>query len=641
MAHVAACPKCSCQLTLPGNLPPNARLRCPDCDEIFAPGAAPPVKTARAVVVVPPPSQSADTPPPADPEPAAAQPSQSPAEAPKEPPARAEAPAKPTSVQAEVPAPERERPSEKLDGLQMLLKSTMEFNSQPKVEPPKPSSVEQPPTLSDWLKRGSGEADDTPPAAEAPEEDAKPSEPLAAEQPEADKPIGAKTVSQSSAATQPSLESLLSSFRGEDPPAQEPSPPTEPQAADQSSDLDPPPAADTAQVEEDAPSPAPEPPAAAPPVSRTPPVEPTPTPPAPSQPAPTKFEDLPVESLAAPTPAAEAPPAPKGRDLRTPGMDTNPAPPRRSSRVRSLSVIVTSGALGVMLGYLGLLWLAGPSSDVLGVSNVLPSALLPASFSPDVRPPLVPPPEDPPLPEGADAESPRVDPRVEQAGFADEGGQHDAAVAAFSEPDPAPAALSQGGVRLIGAPAPYTIDQLSEVLRGADDARAVMCDKSLAANPEAARELGSAYGKLCQVAQVLTFVEDASADRELTTLEAKELYIRLFTFDHARSDSRAMASRWLAWPERANGGVFFSGALKGAKPMGSVSELRVTLSDGEVVSVLTDEQLDPARFFGGTEIGVVGCVVEDPVNRVEGYKGVAERAVWACHTFPVGKPRHD
>jgi hypothetical protein len=53
---------------------------------------------------------------------------------------------------------------------------------------------------------------------------------------------------------------------------------------------------------------------------------------------------------------------------------------RQRSFARSLILTVVGGLLGLGVGYYGLLWLRGPSADILQVAQFLPKAVLPASF---------------------------------------------------------------------------------------------------------------------------------------------------------------------------------------------------------------------------------------------------------------------
>ncbi|TWT85312.1 hypothetical protein Pla123a_01190 [Posidoniimonas polymericola] len=590
-----------------------------------------------------------------------------------------EKPQQPQSTQSETKLPEPKQPEAK----QPEAKQPTE----PKASTDKPTaekpSLDKPGTLSDWMQRDTDPpTDESKPRAA---EERQTAEKEQAAEAQAEKPAGAKTVSESSRKTQPSLESLLSSFR-DNPSGAGPTKPAEASQPEPARPTPmPPKTADPKPVQQPAAqAPAPTPSSTSQPTAAflrpapAPPRGPQQTPSAPrpaagqgpappitkpsaneqaaeqtrSTPKPTAFEDLSVEQLAAqggpatpPQPrAAERPTdAPRPRPLTASelGRSSN-SYGRSGSRAKSAAVVVASAAVGLGLGYLGLLWVAGPSGDMLGVARVLPSAVLPASFQADEPQPLTTPQSEGAIGDAAtsdaSADAPQEDPNIAPAGYEATVIPPRPRVASFersSQQD------SLGVERLVGAPEPYRVEQLAGVLVGADDARRTMSEKSLAVTPEAARELGSAYGKLCQVAQVLTFTDNASGSRELTALEAKELFIRLFAYGHARSDSCAMASRWLAWSQRANGGIFFAGDLIGASKAGEVYEYRLRLSPSELVAVLSDEPIDPNRFHLKNQMGVVGCVIEDPAARVQGYTGKADRAVWACHTIPLTKPRFD
>lgn len=490
--------------------------------------------------------------------------------------------------------------------------------------PPAPFPAPQggaPEKLSDWLDRAADERVET--SSEEGVGDRDPGD-QAPSAPGATDPefSSRRTVADSPGSTAPSIESLLSRFRGapfddSDAPGDE--------ASDEESE-----AAEAPQPEEQ------QRPHAAPAAD---------------------FEfDIDQESEQKPHEDEPPPPEPPDADalqavhrLATKGNGR-----RRRSVVTQLAGVALFGLLGVALGGYALLWIRGPQGDLLGVSRYLPAAMLPASFANNSAP-------SPPAPAGAPPESEPRAPRDESAmADARPAPIRDDAVdpATFQEPPSAPEPIDESTdsaeededqdpraarprVTLVGAPSPYSLDQLDAAMERSEDARRVLSDNSLTENPSAGPEMGRAYAKLCELAQVLTFVDTSQPDPEIKRLAARDLYRRLFVYKHARDDSRDIATRWLKWTGRPHGGVFFAGDLQSMADKGSVWEFRLRLADGVQVTVLRDRPMDPQQFVNTMELGVVGCVVEDATNRVEGYTGDADRAVWACHTFRLTKPKYE
>ena len=69
---------------------------------------------------------------------------------------------------------------------------------------------------------------------------------------------------------------------------------------------------------------------------------------------------------------------------------------------------------------------------------------------------------------------------------------------------------------------------------------------------------------------------------------------------------------------------------------GSVVEYQFALPDGTTnLTVLTPQRLDPAEFANAERVGVVGNLLQQPTNHIEGYTGTADKAIWAGHLFPI------
>ncbi|WP_146400147.1 hypothetical protein [Pseudobythopirellula maris] len=222
--------------------------------------------------------------------------------------------------------------------------------------------------------------------------------------------------------------------------------------------------------------------------------------------------------------------------------------------------------------------------------------------------------------------------------------------ASYEAPAAEPSAFGNGpiaptqpanGSLLVGAPN-YGPQELAEAMRGADEAARAFAAGSLD-NPEQAAAMGQSYASLCRVARVLTLLDDGAMgpDAEFDRLQASQLLKRSLRLQDARINSRRVASAWVGWSERTDGGVFFAGKPIASRERGSVFEYTFALEGGETVPVLSEERIDGKRILvaQATEIGVIGVVVENPAERVAGYIGDAPRAVWCRKTLALGAPR--
>ncbi|MEM9184892.1 MAG: hypothetical protein AAGB00_00180 [Planctomycetota bacterium] len=330
---------------------------------------------------------------------------------------------------------------------------------------------------------------------------------------------------------------------------------------------------------------------------------------------------------------------------------------------RALTISAATLA-GVGIGYGLLIAIGGAGYDSLGLLAARENQTVPATDQPSDS--LAPP--APFAPERASGPiKPAIDdPRAEPAGFASPGDAPaprfevmsdapdlldapppvargiepaDSAVAdepaAFVPEDPR-AGETAAGIGIAGAPQ-YSAADLKLALSGADQARAELRNHSLAAGDSLAL-VGRSYAKLCEVAQVMAFAapDRSHPDMMIQRLESQDLFLRLFRSQHARDDSRQIATRWLSWPDRPHGGVFFAGLPVDARSAGSVYEYQFELGSGAQVAVLSPTPFRTKRFIDATSIGVVGCVIEAPADRIEGYVGQAPRAVWVAHIIPLG-----
>lgn len=594
MAELISCPRCSAELSLPSEEPADHLLQCPQCAATFEPADAERRQIAQAVF-------------------------------------------------AERPAPPaEEEPTPPIAG----LRETIELSTPGVIEGTISESAasDTSSTLSDWLNRETPAVEETAPAVS--ESPADPTAPLPTEEsPETSEPVAAENA-------QPSLESLLSSFRGEPSPQESPEPSPTEALREESSNLFSSKAtlSGIETVADLAPLPTPKPEEPSTPEAA---VEETTTPTAES-----------AEPSEEREPVSEPTTSDFGFDFDMPGATAAEEEPTESPSVSSLddssshdqlskrsrkrrwvqpAAVSVCGLVGVSLGYLGLLWVGGPSSDLLGASRGMPSFMLPASFdqndpaAPAIQPRSTPPADPSSVPPPSEVDLVTFEQSTPEASdpnpLVSEGSPR--------EPAPLPMAHPPAEARLLNAPESFTAAQLRELLTGAEQARRAMSEKSLANTPDAARELGGAYAQLCQIAQALTFLEMSPTDRDLTNLEAKELFHRLFAHRHAREDASNMASRWLAFEQRPHGGVFFAGELVSAQRKGSVVEFRVRLSSGQGVTVLSAHPLRPNRFIGAKALGVVGSVVESATSQVVGYEGDKDQVIWAAHTISLGEPQFD
>lgn len=337
-------------------------------------------------------------------------------------------------------------------------------------------------------------------------------------------------------------------------------------------------------------------------------------------------------------------------------------PRRRRSIVRSVVMTAVGGVMGLAAGYYALLWIRGPEIDFLEAAKFLPQAILPPSFKAAPGPMSAMPPlqakneketpersedaapvhdtiadekaSDTPAasPSGAESSSEKL------ASFEERlNDQKPAEPALLDSPPAAPLKESEpiaAPIQIKDAPS-FTVAELSAALEAGKEAEAGLVTGNLGDSRESDRAKGFSYSILADLAQKTTFVEGGSAS-EAGTLqqEAEDLFRRILSDPRSRNEVGQVVLRWIASPNRKQGGVFLAGNLQSCEARGPVSECSVTLPSGQTLPVLVPA---PAadRIGSRSSVAVVGWIVDDPAKQVTGYTGTESRAIFAPKLIPL------
>jgi hypothetical protein len=326
-------------------------------------------------------------------------------------------------------------------------------------------------------------------------------------------------------------------------------------------------------------------------------------------------------------------------------------PPRRRRRspLRILVGTVLGGFLGLSVGYYLLMYLLGPRGDFLEVAQYIPSRLLPASFASRAA--------DPPI-----ADSPTL-PRVEIATTIPHASEDETNVPAsyvdstpelpananpteefdHYEPSEFDEALAEPLMNEptseITMPLPfdgpsYSSTELESALAAAKLAQAGLVDGDLS-DIAVRRTKGLSYAKLCDLAQTYVFFDrssDAPSDLELQS-RAAQLFAETLAGAHTRDEVARIAPIWIDSPHRRHGGVFLAGTIGDGQIAGDVYEYELTTVAGGTYAVLSALPIESPPDAIGESVVVVGTIVDLPADKVSGYDGNAERAIWAAWTM--------
>ena len=370
-------------------------------------------------------------------------------------------------------------------------------------------------------------------------------------------------------------------------------------------------------------------------------------------------------------------------------LQATPRRRRRPSAVKTLVGVVGGGALGILLGAYGLLWISGADGDVLGIAPWLPNALLPdsvqsiAESDADDQAARASAAEsladrtadrDPGEPAGSaqpttadaavsarpDADGHLADVRVDSAVTpatasepvgAEPVGNEPVGNRAAAEPAESPAAAeavaSAGATRWPTTPivgdlrdaSLYSLDDLSAAVTKAQAAQARFLAGDLAKR-ESVAVMGQSYMDLSSLAERFTLTDPAAFGNLLVTrqMNAKDVFRAVAGNAERRQDLAMISSRWLQHDARQNQGVLLVGRVKDARPRGRWSEyvLETEFADGRLETAVL---VDHVRFGIGREVAVAGVIVIDPQQRLAGYDGDAPQLVVAGAAFSPTEER--
>ena len=336
-------------------------------------------------------------------------------------------------------------------------------------------------------------------------------------------------------------------------------------------------------------------------------------------------------------------------------LRTTPRRKRRPAGLRTLVGVVGGGALGLLLGAYGLLWLKGPAADFAGLSQWLPPAMLPASMQSiaDADVDDAASAEDWSTPEDSSAiavaDEPEVaEPEAEapaELANADEPPMLDSAVtpAAATEPvveaplpevptPPAawPTTPVVGDLRDVKL---FSVAELGKLVDVADEAHRQFLAGDLA-QQESWATMGPAYMKVAALAERYTLIDPAEFNNELITkqMAAKNIFRGMVGDPARRADLATIAARWLQHERRQNNGVLLVGRVREIRPSGKWNEYVIDVPLGED-TVAAHVLMDKIDFSTGDEVAVAGAIVPRPQDHLVDYQGDASQVVVAGYAF--------
>jgi hypothetical protein len=179
----------------------------------------------------------------------------------------------------------------------------------------------------------------------------------------------------------------------------------------------------------------------------------------------------------------------------------------------------------------------------------------------------------------------------------------------------------------------YTVADLDASLGGADAAHRRFLAGDLARKEDVAA-MGQSYIELCKLAEQFTLTDPAEYGNELITkqMNAKNIFRGAVGAPARRNDLAMIAGRWLQHNRRPNQGVIVLGKVTDLQAQGPWTEYTIETPLGDATAT-SKVLLDGVPFASGSEIAVVGTIVADPRQAIDGYAGEAPQVIVAGFAF--------
>jgi DNA-directed RNA polymerase subunit RPC12/RpoP len=294
--------------------------------------------------------------------------------------------------------------------------------------------------------------------------------------------------------------------------------------------------------------------------------------------------------------------------------------PRRKKK-RSLTRTLASASLGVVgipLGLYALLWLRGPSGDMAGIAQYLPSFMLPASFnelddsnsqalvSDDLEPA-----EDELVEEMAET-LPENDAATPLAETQPETILDDPEVEPATATAPTPEQVTYQGPKFeLVEPAEF-----NALFAAAEEAAPILAEGDLNTKESVAKK-GQAYMTFAQLAEKFSYINQPgqTLDQAAQAALAQQLIRTTLRKDVVKRDLPQIALRWWQYPERPSTGMVM---------IGKIEKLDATDAGIVAIASLGIDGVAPTVpvLLGNTEhqegdiIGVVGTIMVNPAEQL-------------------------
>jgi len=290
--------------------------------------------------------------------------------------------------------------------------------------------------------------------------------------------------------------------------------------------------------------------------------------------------------------------------------------------VAKVAAFAIGPVAGCLLGLYGLLWLQGAKADYVGLSRVLPAALLPSGLSAELTE------------AGADsvlAKSSALEENLNAAAAASlqaarqlpaKSQQELEAIRRDEAVIPASAARSEAAEVNAVAPADRSkVDQFNKLVDAAAAALPDFVAGDLSTD-ESIKRKGQAYVVLCRLAEHFDFAQHPglAPAMQAKARQAAQLYLQATRQANYRQDLSHIAARWWEYRQRPSRGIFLAGHVGQTVSVESGTLCWVKLGRQATVPeipVLFKHQ----GYQTGEQIGVVGSVISSPSDLPAGFSG--------------------
>ncbi len=137
------------------------------------------------------------------------------------------------------------------------------------------------------------------------------------------------------------------------------------------------------------------------------------------------------------------------------------------------------------------------------------------------------------------------------------------------------------------------------------------------------------FETLCELAEAVTLVDPEGPQLQSRRQAVRDLLASFQDHEGKLEKLGTWGAGWLGSKQRTSSGVFLTGTVKQVEPIGGLFRTEIELLGRATTTVdVITEKKPGAGVDPGSQVALLGRVLDAPAEEINGYEGSAARAVW-------------